>query len=106
VSSSECPHRAHSTRILTITGIRVSTQGNVRPAEVACKCGSALPGTRGSRDLWSEFMQSLPTSFLTRSASCPALINLAVLTSVLIDVTSPNTTACENQSVVVSDLKF
>ena len=67
----------------------------------------SAPGVLPWRDdLWSGFIQSLPSSFLTRSASCAAVINLAILTSVLVDVACLNTTACENQSVVVSYPQF
>jgi hypothetical protein len=57
-------------------------------------------------DPWSGFIQSPPSSSLARSASFSPVIDLAILASMLIDVTCPNTTACENQSVVVGDLQF
>ena len=57
-------------------------------------------------DLELRFLQSPPSSSLTRSASFPPVINLAIRASMLIEVTCPNTTARENQFVVVGDLQF
>jgi hypothetical protein len=68
----------------------------VAASRAALPCGGDL----------SEFIQSIPSSFLARSLSFPAAIYLAIVPSVLIDVACLDTAACENQPIVVSDLQF